>query len=177
MIFCMAHAAHGLAQRLQILVGDVAQGQTQGTSLHAHQVHGCLDGDGVDLDEQGVDQVHIGDLKLGGILKLSLQAQMGHLDHDLGDDVAGHRDDPLGTQGHHRDHLVVVAGPDVEVIGAEEPGVGQQGEVAGGLLHAVDLGILSQHLVGLGGKGDPGAAGHVVEDHRQLDALRGTHSA
>ncbi len=27
------------------------------------------------------------DLELGGILKLSLQAQVGHLDHDLGDDV------------------------------------------------------------------------------------------
>lgn len=124
----------------------------------------ALMGDGVDLDEQGVDQVHIGDLKLGGILKLSLQAQVGHLDHDLGDDVAGHRDDPLGTQGHHRDHLVVVAGPDVDVVTAELEGVDGQREVAGGFLDAVNHGVLAQLIVGLSRELGARSGGDIVHD-------------
>ena len=96
---------------------------------------------------------------------------MGHLPHDAGDDVGGHRDDALGPQGHHGHHLVVVARPDVEVVPAQVAGVGQQGEVSAGLLHAVDLGVLGENLIALGGEGHAGAAGHVVEDDGQLGAV------
>ena len=42
------------------------------------------------------------------------------------------------------------------------------GEVSAGLLDAVDLGVLRQHLIGLRREGDAGTAGHVIEDHRQV---------
>ena len=50
--------------------------------------------------------------------------------------------------------------------------MGKEGEVSAGLLDAVDPGVGGQRLVGLRGKGDAGAAGHIVQDHGQLGALR-----
>ena len=93
---------------------------------------------------------------------------MAHLDHHLRHQVGGHRDDALGAQGHHGHHLVVVARPDIEVVAAEVAGMGQQGEVAAGLLDAVDLGVLGEDLISLGGKGHAGTAGDVVEKDGQL---------
>ena len=66
---------------------------------------------------------------------------------------------------------VIVAGPDVEIVPAEVTGVGHQGEVPAGLLDPVDLGILGQDPVGLGGEGDPGAGGDIIEDDGQLRAV------
>ena len=45
---------------------------------------------------------------------------------------------------------------------------GQEGEVSTGLLDAVDLGVLRQHLIGLRREGDAGAARYVIEDHRKV---------
>ena len=122
-------------------------------------------------DDQVVPMMALGAKGVISVASNIIPQVMVELHHDLGDDVAGHRDDPLGTQGHHRHHLVVVARPDVEVVGAEVAGVGQEGEVAAGLLHAVDLGVGGQHLVCIGGEGYAGAAGHVVEDDGQLGAV------
>ena len=44
----------------------------------------------------------------------------------------------------------------------------RRGEVAAGLLDAVDLGILGENLVGLGSEGHAGTAGYVVEDDGQF---------
>ena len=49
--------------------------------------------------------------------------------------------------------------------------MGQEGEVAAGLLYAVDFGVLRQDLIGVGSEGHAGAAGHVVEDDGQLGAV------
>ena len=50
--------------------------------------------------------------------------------------------------------------------------MGQQREVAAGFFHAVDIGHIGQHLVGIGGEGHAGAAGHVVQDDGQIGAGR-----
>ncbi|MPM96053.1 hypothetical protein SDC9_143209 [bioreactor metagenome] len=42
--------------------------------------------------------------------------------------------------------------------------MGQEGEVARGLLDTVDFGILGQDAVGLRGKGNAGAGGDIVEN-------------
>ena len=49
--------------------------------------------------------------------------------------------------------------------------MGQQGEIAAGLLDAVDLRELGKDLIGFRRKGHPRAGGHVVENHGQLHPL------
>ena len=71
-------------------VGERTQGQAEGTCVPAGQVQGRLDGDGVDLDKEGVHEGLIPELEVGGLLEISLQAQMGHAHHGLRRQVGRH---------------------------------------------------------------------------------------
>ena len=67
--------------------------------------------------------------------------------------------------------MVIIAGPDIEVVRAQIPGMGQEGEIATGLLDAVDLGIFGQHLIGVGSKGYAGAAGNIIQDDGKVSPV------
>ena len=93
---------------------------------------------------------------------------MGEGGHLGGQEVGGDGDQPLRAHGHHGDGVVVVAGPDVQGVTAAGDGLGQEGEVAGGLLDAVDPRVAAEDLIRLGGERQPRAGGDVVQDDRQV---------
>ncbi len=91
--------------------------------------------------------------------------------HQLGRDVGGHRDHAVAAAQHQRQRGGVLAAVDREAARRAAQQVGAALEVGGGVLDADDARHLgeAQHRVVLQ-VGD-GAAGHVVQDHRQVDRL------
>ncbi len=67
--------------------------------------------------------------------------------------------------------LVVVARVEVQLVAAEGRDLGHLGDVARGLLDAVDQGVGAELLGGLGGDVDAGPGGDVIEDHRDAAGL------
>ena len=93
--------------------------------------------------------------------------------HQGGRDVGHHADDALAAQRQQGQDLVVVARIDVQSVAAGRGDLGHLGNVAGGLLDAVDEGVLAQLLGRLRLDVDAGAGRHIVEDDR--DAARLGH--
>ena len=84
---------------------------------------------------------------LGGItVEPCLAAVVNKLRLDIGDDA----DDALATQGQQGDHLVIVAGVDVQLVAAEGRDLRHLTDIAGGFLDAVDERVLAQLLGRLG---------------------------
>ena len=70
-------ALHGAAQGLQVPVGHGAKGEAQGTHLIAGQIQGGLDGNGVDLQKEGVNEVGVLDLERSGLPEPAPRLIMG----------------------------------------------------------------------------------------------------
>ena len=155
---------HGSSELFQVTGRDFTQGEPEAADIPPHQAKRGLYGDGVDLQKKRVDQIHICNLKLGSLLEASVQTQVCHIHHQLGGDIGHNRDDAFGAQGHHRDHLIIIAGPDVKIISTEVSGMGNQGKISAGLLDTVDFGVLRKRTVGIGGKRDARAGGNIVEN-------------
>ena len=77
-------------------------------------------------------------------LKSPSRAELAEPRHVGGDDVGGHGDDAVGAEGHHRHGVGVVAGPEYEVVAAHAAREGVLGDVAAGLLDAVDVRVLAE---------------------------------
>ena len=87
------------------------------------------------------------------------------------EDVGRDGDDPHAPQGADGHRLVIVAGPDVEVLQAQVPGPLDVPQVSGGLLGADDVGVLPQLGIGLRRDGNPSAGGHIVENAGEGDRV------
>ena len=124
-----------------------------------------------DLKEQRIDEAVILELHLSGlgitIFKAELREIVGLLRRNIGKDG----NNALCAERHHRNDLVVVARPDIEVVAALRHGFSQQREVAGSSLEAVDIRVLRQLIQGIGGEGNAGTARHVVKNNRKLYRL------
>ena len=96
---------------------------------------------------------------------------MGQLCHRFRHQIGRYGDQPLGPQRQHGKGLVVVAGPDVQLIAAEGHGLCQQGKIAGGLFGAVDPWVLAQDAIGLHRDRQSGAGGDIVEQDRQIQLI------
>ena len=92
---------------------------------------------------------------------------MNKLRLDIGDDA----DDALAAQGQQGDHLVIVAGVDVQLVAAEGRDLCHLTDIAGGFLDAVDERVLAQLLGRLGGDVQAGAGRHVIQDDRNAAGL------
>ncbi len=76
---------------------------------------------------------------------------------------------PLPTQEHQGDALAIVAADRRRSPSARADQIGAALDVAGGVLDADDIGHLRQAQRGVVGQVGHRAAGHVVEDQRQID--------
>ena len=56
-------------------------------------------------------------------------------------------------------------------VATEAAGPGDETEIAGGLLHAIDDRVFGQDLIGIGLNADPRPAGYVIEDHGDLHPI------
>ena len=92
---------------------------------------------------------------------------MNKLRLDIGDDA----DDALAAQGQQGDHLVIVAGVDVQLVAAEGRDLRHLTDIAGGFLDAVDERVLAQLLGRLGGDVQAGAGRHIIQDDRNAAGL------
>ena len=93
---------------------------------------------------------------------------MGLLRRNIGKDG----NNALCAERHHRNDLVVVARPDIEIVAALRHGLSEQGEVAGSSLDAVDVRVLGQLGDRVRSEAYAGTARHVVENDRQVRAVR-----
>ena len=94
--------------------------------------------------------------------------QAAHLRRE---DVGRDGDDPLAPQGADGSGLIVVAGPDGEILGAEAPGPLDVSQVSRRLLDADDVRVFRQGGVRLRGDGNPGAGGDAVQDNGKGDRI------
>ena len=156
---------------LQPGLGGVAQRQAQGAHVPAQQVQRRFDGDGVHVAEHGVAEVLQLQLQLSGGGEVVPQAQLRQPVHLRWQDVGHYGDDALAAQHTDGRCLVIVAGPDGEVLRAQVPGLLNVGEVAPRLLDAVDVGVLGKLRIRLRRDGDAGAGGYVVQDQRHIHTV------
>ena len=147
-----------------MLVLHGRQGQAQVVLAEAHGSHGGLDGDGVDLGEEGADELEILALHGRGAGHVSGEELVAQLRRLLGQEVRKHRDDALAAHGEDGHDLVVVAGVDVQLVAQQRLGLHNGGDVAVGLLDGGDVGMLRQLHIGGGLDGRAGAGGDVVEN-------------
>ena len=75
---------HGSSELFQVTGRDFTQGEPEAADIPPHQAKRGLYGDGVDLQKKRVDQIHICNLKLGSLLEASVQTQVCHIHHQLG---------------------------------------------------------------------------------------------
>ena len=130
----------------------------------AHGSHGRLDGDGVDLAEQQLDQRIQILLHLGGACHITGEELVHDLHHLPGGNVGGNGDTAHAADGQQGQGDAVLAGVDVQLVAAEGSHFHGLGHVAGGLLDGADVGMVSQDGTGLGRQVAAGAAGDVVHD-------------
>ncbi len=137
----------------------------------AHDVHGFLDGDGVDVAEERVDEVDVLDLQSRGLSHVAVDGFhgdiVGHFRGDIGEDG----DDALRAESAERGDLVVVAAVEVEFIAAEVHGLGEGRDVAVGLFRGDHTGHLSEFRIGLRLDVDAGTGRNVVQNDRLGNAV------
>ena len=106
-------------------------------------------------------------------LEVAVETELTQLGNVGGDDVRGHGDDAVGAEGHHGHGVGVVAGPGrmPKIIAAHAACERVLGDVAGGLLDAVDVRVGRESLVSRGLNADAGAGRNVVEYHWNFDAV------
>ena len=101
------------------------------------------------------------------VFKAELREIVGLLRRNIGKDG----NNALCAERHHRNDLVVVARPDIEIVAALRHGLSEQGEVAGSSLDAVDVRVLGQLGDRVRSEAYAGTARHVVENDRQVRAV------
>ena len=91
--------------------------------------------------------------------------------HQLRRNIGHHADNALAAQCQQGNHLIVIAGVDIQRITAQCSHLGHLRDVAGGLLDAVDERVLAQLQSGLGCNVQTRAGGHIVQDDRDAASL------
>ena len=143
--------------------------------LQAHQVHGRLHGDGVDLHEQGVDEVEIAQLRLQSLFMAAGQIVRDHVVHGARHDIRPHGDDAGRAEGHQRDGDVIVAAVHREVVAQVTRDLHGIADIAAGLLDGHDVRVDGEPPHNVRRNFAAGAAGDVIEDDRRGSRIRRHH--
>ncbi len=146
-----------------------ASGSRKPCAISAHLGHRPLDRHRVGFDEKLVMQRQhavVDAHRLGHVAGHGRHAQFVHRARR---DVGGDGDIALAAAQHQRDRGGVVARVDRERRRRQAQQVGGAGDIAGRFLDADDARHLRQAQHGLVGHVRHGAAGHVVQDDRQVD--------
>ena len=91
--------------------------------------------------------------------------------HQFRLDVGDHTDDALAAQRQQGNHLIVVAGIDVQLVTAKLCDLRHLRNVAGSFLDAVDEGVLAQLQCRFRGDVQAGAGRHIIQDDRNAAGL------
>ena len=104
-----------------LLVGVAGFHQRQAAlaGLPAQHVHGVLHRDGVHLAEQCIGQRQHFQLQVACLGSVTVKEGLAAVVHQLRLDVGDDADDALAAEGQQGDHLVVVAGVDVQLVTAQ----------------------------------------------------------
>ena len=133
----------------------------------AHLLERRLDGDGIYVGKQRVDQRQTGALQSAGFRKIAAQTAFRNVHGGARPDVGQHGDHALSAEGHRRGDLIVIARPNVKIFSAKCSNVRDLREIPACLLHAVDAWVTAQACAGLGGQIYARARGNVVGNEGQ----------
>lgn len=127
-----------------VLIAGLHQRQTALACVPAQYIHRILDRDGVYLAEQSLAQGQHFQLQGAGPCRISLKPCLAAVVYQLRLDVGDHADNALAAQRQQGDHLIIIAGIEVQVIAAELRDLCYLRNVAGSLFQAVDERMLAQ---------------------------------
>ena len=156
----------GSAQEGVIFVLHLAEGEPDFGCAPTEQGHRGLDGDGVDLDEQRVDQVEQPELQRGALRIPPVERELRDVVRLARHDVGQHGDDPDPSERHDGRDLVVVAAVNRKVVPARGGGLRDLRDVARRLLDSDDALVLCKLRVCRHSDVKAGARRHVVEYDR-----------
>ena len=131
---------------------------------HTHLGECFLDGDGVDLAKEGIDERLAGNLDIAGALHVAVQIGAAHVVHELRLNVGPHADGARSAQAHERHGEGVLARVHAEVVGQQVGDLGRVGDVARGFLNTHDVGMCGQALYVALADAAAATAGDVVQD-------------
>ena len=120
-----------------VLLAHLAQRSTAGSCVPSEDVHGFLDGDGVDLTEYCLYKRNYIDLDLAGCLEVTLKILVDHCGCKLGNDIGDNRDNTLASERSHGNGQSIFTRIVYESVAAEGEGLGNLGEIA--LLDGYDI--------------------------------------
>ena len=118
-LYCGTERFQCMRELFQMTLRHAAQRQPQFAAAQAQELHGGLDGDGVDLAEECADQLVQLELKRACLQEAIFKAELRQLVHFAWDNIRGDGDDALAAKSHDGGGGAVVAAPDGEARRAE----------------------------------------------------------
>ena len=128
-LYCGTERFQCMRELFQMTLGNAAQRQPQFAAAQAQELHGGLDGDGVDLAEERANELMQLELKRACLQEAIFKAELCQFVHFAWDDICGDGDDALAAKSHDGGGGAVVAAPDGEARRAEVEGVLNEVEV------------------------------------------------
>ena len=138
----------------------------------AEHSHCFLDGNGVHVGEERVDEGEIFALHGSTALDVTVPEALAHFGGFGGKHVGENGDDTLCTESEHGNDLIVVATVNGELIADQSNGFHELGEVAACFLDGVDVRVVSERRVGFGLDVHARKGGYVVKNDGLIYAVR-----
>ena len=128
----------------QVIFRGLAERKAQFSVVPSQLRHGGFDRDRIHLAKKHIEEGFQPDLQPTGGLVVSVLTVTGQLPHLLGDEIGSNGNDAFAAQGADGDRLVIIAGPDVKIRGADSASALNGGEVSAGLLGPQNVGVTGE---------------------------------